>query len=174
MDLNALRSKVRSARQELDLSQAVVAKRSGASRVTIARFESGDDQDLRLGTLMRVCDALGLEVAILPQGDADPDGRQLEHERQHRRRLIRRLQHAALAARLLLMPARMANAKVVDARAVVEGWRRERACRATHALQWRRMLSGSRERVARALLRQNETTDAFFEQSPWLFALDPV
>ncbi len=47
------------ARQEQGLSQTVVAARMGTSQSVVARLESGDN-DVRLSTLERYADALGL------------------------------------------------------------------------------------------------------------------
>lgn len=57
-----LLSDLRAARKAAALSQAALAAKSGAGRVTIARLEAGALQDFRVGTLARLCEALGLEI----------------------------------------------------------------------------------------------------------------
>ncbi len=49
------------ARRERGLSQTVVAARMGTSQSVVARLESGDN-DVRLSTLERYADALGLRL----------------------------------------------------------------------------------------------------------------
>ena len=63
----AMAEQVRGARRGKALSQAGLAERSGVSRVTIARVEGGSLQDFRVGTLVRLCDALGLELGARPR-----------------------------------------------------------------------------------------------------------
>jgi transcriptional regulator with XRE-family HTH domain len=60
-----LASQLRDRRRAAGPTQAVLAERSGTARVTIARLEAGGPQDVRLGTLVRLCDALGLEIAAI-------------------------------------------------------------------------------------------------------------
>jgi len=55
----SLTATLRGARRRQGLSQAALAASSGAGRVTIARLEAGAAQDFRLGTLSRLCAALG-------------------------------------------------------------------------------------------------------------------
>jgi transcriptional regulator with XRE-family HTH domain len=165
---------VRAARRARGLSQAALAARSGASRVTIARLEAGSDQDFRLGTLMRLCEALGLELTLAPRA-AQPATleRLLARERDLSRRLGRRHGHAVVAARLLAAPGPEAAALVRRARACVERWEKERLCSAHYVSRWRALLAGPVERVARALLDPGEWADALFQNSPFSFALEP-
>ena len=60
---NQLHAQLRHHRHASGLSQAALAAKSGAGRVTIARMEGGSTQDFRVGTLSRLCEALGLEPA---------------------------------------------------------------------------------------------------------------
>lgn len=164
---------VRSARRARGLTQAALAGLSGAGRVTIARLEAGAAQDFRLGTLQRICDALGLELAALPRGAQEAQETLLARERERARRLDARQRHAALAARLLGMPAPEAAVMVRRARAAVRRWEREQLCSEHYISRWRAMLAGPVRRVAGALLEQNDWTDALFQNSPWSVMLEP-
>ena len=169
-----LQAQLRRARHAAGLSQAALAARSGAGRVTIARLEAGAAQDFRLGTLSRLCAALGLELAALPRGGQPVQETLLAREHERARRLDARRRHAALAARLLARPAPEAAALLRRARANVARWKRERLCSEHYISRWRAMLGGPVRRVALALLEHNEWTDALLQNSPWSFALEPA
>jgi transcriptional regulator with XRE-family HTH domain len=172
MRYETLRSQVRAARKQRALSQAALASQSGVSRVTIARFESGADQDFRFGAISRVCAALGLDLVAVASGTQAAHETSLARTREQVRRLDRRGRHAALAVRLLVEPASEAAAKLEGARANVARWERERLCSAHYITRWRRMLSGPVERVAQSLLRDDAWADALFQSSPFAFALE--
>src|SRR6185295_1283468 len=132
---------VRAARRARGLSQSALAERSGTSRVTIARLEAGSDQDFRLGTVIRLCDALGLELALAPHAtQAAASDKLLARERERTRRMDRRRRHAVLAAQLLAAPGPKAAAVVRRARACVERWEKESLCSAHYVSRWRAML----------------------------------
>lgn len=169
----ALHGQLRQARRAKGLSQAALAARSGAGRVTIARLEAGAAQDFRVGTLARLCDALGLELAALPRGGQPAQETILARERERARRLDLRRRHAALAARLLAAPPSEATALIRRARANVDQWRRQLLCSDHYISRWHKMLSGSARRVALSLLAYDEWTDALLQNSPWSFALEP-
>jgi transcriptional regulator with XRE-family HTH domain len=172
MRYSDLRTQVRTARRQMGLTQATLAARSGASRVTIARLEAGSAQEFRLGTLSRVCEALGLELTAVPRGQPDPETR-LAREQERARRLDRRRRHAVLAARLLALPRPRAVALVKKAQACVDRWERERLCSRHYVSRWRAMLANGIERAAQSLLEPGEWADALFQNSPWAFALEP-
>jgi transcriptional regulator with XRE-family HTH domain len=168
---SSLRAQLRAARLGRSLSQAELAERSGASRVSIARLEGGSGRDVRLETIARVCAALELRLAALPAAPATPDAEtQLARERDRSSRLERRAAHARVAARLLARP-RAAVALVARARAVVDRWERERLCSRHYVVRWRALLAGPTGRVARGLLDPGPWQDALFQNSPWAFAL---
>jgi transcriptional regulator with XRE-family HTH domain len=172
MRYNALRAALRRARLQQSLTQAALAARSGTSRVTIARLEAGSAGDVRMGTVSRVGEALGLEVAAVPAGAEPAIERHLAREREKVRRLERRWAHAVLAARLLAARAREAGALIATARATVDRWERERLCSRHYVSRWRAMLTGPVEAVAGALVERGEWTDALFQTTPWAFALE--
>ena len=164
---------LREARHQKGWSQASLAARSGVSRVTIARAEAGSAQDLRMGTLFRLFEALDLHLVARP-GEAPPASRAvLAREQERGRRLERRGRHAALAARLLGLPPTEAQGLLRRARQTVDRWERERLCSNHYVMRWRALLRGPRERVARSLLDPGEWADALFQNSPWGFALEP-
>jgi transcriptional regulator with XRE-family HTH domain len=171
MRYEPLREQLRTARRRQSLSQAALAARSGTSRVTVARLEAGTPRDVRVGTISRVCEALGFEVAAVPRDGGPVLERLLARERDRSRRLERRLFHAVLAARLLA-DRREAKALVGAARAAVERWKRERLCSRHYVARWRRMLAGPPDRVARSLLEPGEWKDALFQNTPFAFALE--
>lgn len=173
MRYEGLCAQVRAARREKALSQAALAARSGASRVTIARLEAGSGQDFRIGTLSRLCEALGLELTALPRGTRAVLETRLLREQDRARRLDRRRRHAVLAARLLATRGPRAAALVRRARACVDRWERERLCSKHYISRWRSMLAGPIARVAESLLAHGEWADALFQNSPWAFALEP-
>lgn len=166
-----LASQMRAARRRRALSQAGLAARSGVSRVTIARIEGGSLQDFRLGTLTRLCVALGLELAAVPREAGSALPALLARERERAQRLDRRCRHAALAARLLAMSRPQATALVRQAQERVGRWERDELCSRHYVSRWRRMLAGRREHVAESLLDAGEWADALFQSSPWSFAL---
>jgi len=171
MRYKALREQLRQARRQQRLSQAQLAARSGASRVTIARVEGGSAQDVRIGTLFPLCEALGLELRAVSVDRPAPETL-LARERERTRRLERRLAHAVLAARLLVAPAPRAAALVARARAAVDRWERERLCSRHYISRWRAILRGPVAQVAAALLEPGAWGDALFQSSPWASMLD--
>jgi transcriptional regulator with XRE-family HTH domain len=171
---NSLHAAIRSARRSRGYSQAALAAASGAGRVTIARLEAGAAQDFRLGTLSRLCDALGLELAALPPGAQATQDALLARERERSRRLDARRRHAALAARLLAAPPADAAALVRRARACVDRWERDGLCSEHYLSRWRARLAGPARRVALALLEHDAWTDALLQNTPWGFALEPA
>jgi len=154
------------------LSQAALAAKSGAGRVTIARLEAGSAQDFRLGTLSRLCEALGLELAALPRGGLPAQETALARERERARRLDARRRHAALAARLLAASPAEAASMLRRARAAVDRWERDRLCSEHYISRWRRALAGPVRQIALALLAHDDWTDALLQNTPWSFALD--
>jgi transcriptional regulator with XRE-family HTH domain len=165
---------MRDRRREVGLTQAALAARSGTSRVTIARFEAGAEQDVRLGTLSRLCEAVGLEVTVLAPGCIRRLDIRLARERERGRRLDARRRHAALAARLLGAPARESSTLIARARANVDRWERDGLCSAHYISRWRRRLAGSAQAVAHALTIDERWTDALLQNTPWSFALPPA
>jgi transcriptional regulator with XRE-family HTH domain len=170
---NDVVAQVREARRRKALSQAALAERSGVSRVTIARVEGGSLQDFRLGTLVRLCDALDLELGARPREAMSALPVLLARERARAERLDRRCRHAVLAARLLASGRARATALVRRAQAVVDRWEREELCSRHYVVRWRRMLAGRPEQAAAALVDPGDWTDALFQNSPWSFALEP-
>jgi transcriptional regulator with XRE-family HTH domain len=173
MRYEALHARVRAARREQALTQAALAARSGTSRASIARLESGSAQDIRVGTLARLCEALGLELTAVPRGAQPALETLLAREQERGRRLDRRRRHAVLAARLLAAHGGESAAMVRRARACVDRWERERLCSSHYITRWRAALAGPSGRVAQALLENGAWTDALLQNSPWAFALEP-
>jgi transcriptional regulator with XRE-family HTH domain len=170
----ALREQLRTARHRHGMTQAALAARSGTSRVTIARVEAGSARDVRVGTIVGLCEALGLEVSAVPVGAQTALETLLARERVRARRLDLRRRHAVLAARLLAARRPTATALVARARAVVDRWERDGLCSSHYVSRWRAMLAGPVERVAQALLEPGEWKDALFQNTPWAFALAPA
>lgn len=55
-------SSIAEARKRRGLSQEALSKKSGVSRATIARLESGEDFDVMASTLLKIAKALGTSV----------------------------------------------------------------------------------------------------------------
>lgn len=172
MRYTSLPVQVRAVRLKKGLSQSALATLSGTSRVTIARVEAGSTQDFRVGTISRLCEALGLELTAEPHGALRALETRLLRERERVRRLDRRRRHAVLAARLLAAPRPEAAALVKRAHSFVDRWERDRLCSRHYVSRWREMLAGSIETVAQSLLESGEWTDALLQNSPWTFALE--
>jgi transcriptional regulator with XRE-family HTH domain len=172
MRYDGLRAPLRRARQSMGLTQAALAERSGASRVTIARLESGSAPDARLSTVVGVCEALSLELRALPLGALEALETRLARGREASERVERRRAHAALAARLLGARGEDAAALVRRARAVVDRWEREGLCSLHYVVRWRALLEGGPREVARAILDPGEWRDALYQNTPWSFALE--
>lgn len=66
--LTEIGQKIRTARKLRGLSQAELAKSLGMSRTTIGQIESGTVQEIGVRKLMRLLDALGLELRVRPAG----------------------------------------------------------------------------------------------------------
>jgi transcriptional regulator with XRE-family HTH domain len=164
---------LRDARHGSGLTQAALADKSGAGRVTIARLEASATRDVRLGTLERLFGALGLELTVLPPGAMARAETRLARECERARRLDARRRHAALAARLLAARPGQAGALLRRARACVDRWERDGLCSAHYISRWRVRLAGSPRRAALALLEADPWTDALLQNSPWSFALEP-
>jgi transcriptional regulator with XRE-family HTH domain len=164
-----LREQLRQARRARALSQAALAEKSGTSRVTVARLEGGAPQDVRLGTVESLCEALGLELATLPVGALASFETRLARATVREQQLERRLAHARLAARLLASRSDRANALVRRARAVVDRWERDGLCSEHYISRWRALLSGPIRRVAAGLLDPGDWHDALFQNTPWSF-----
>lgn len=173
MRQDGLTSALRRARRASGLTQAALAEKSGAGRVTIARLEAGGAQDARLSTLERLCGALGLELAALPRGALAAAETRIERERERARRIDARRRHALLAAHLLAAPPKEAAALLRGARACVDRWEREGLCSAHYISRWRERLAGGPRRAALALLDAGTWTDALLQNTPWSFALEP-
>lgn len=54
-------------RTRLGFSQRELAERAGVSRHTVVNIEAGQTNGVRLGTLAKVFDALGLQVDVKPK-----------------------------------------------------------------------------------------------------------
>lgn len=54
-------------RTRLGFSQRELAERAGISRHTVVNIEAGQSDGVRLGTLAKVFDALGLQVDVRPK-----------------------------------------------------------------------------------------------------------
>ena len=171
MGYSSLREQLRTARRRQALSQTALAARSGIGRVTIARLEAGSAQDVRTGTVERLCEALGLELNAVPVAGQPELETLLARAQDRARRVERRLGHAVLAARLLTIPRPQARALIARARAVVDRWDREELCSHHYISRWRAVLARPVERVAQALLEPGDWADALFQNSPWGFSL---
>lgn len=55
-------SNIAEARKRRGMSQEALSKKSGVSRATIARLESGEDFDVMASTLLKIAKALGTNV----------------------------------------------------------------------------------------------------------------
>lgn len=55
-------SNVAEVRKRRGMSQEALSKKSGVSRATIARLESGEDFDVMASTLLKIAKALGTSV----------------------------------------------------------------------------------------------------------------
>jgi len=174
MSYTALGRSLREARRSQGVTQAGLAAKSGTSRVTIARLETGRDRDVRLGTITAVCKGLGLEMTLAVRGATDAALTRLERERERSRRIDLRRRHAALAVRLLELPRSKARGLVKRAQGVVDRWQSDRTCSHHYIKRWHSRLEGGVAAAARALVEDGDWTDALLQNSPWAFALDPA
>jgi transcriptional regulator with XRE-family HTH domain len=172
--MTLLGREVRARRRSMGLTQVALASRSGVGRVTIARLETGAAQECGVGTLARLCHALGLELAALPPGALAAQETRLLRERGRLHRIDARRRHAELAVRLVAAPARESAALVWRARANVDRWERDGLCSHHYISRWRTKLSGPVRRVAQSLLAYDAWTDALLGNTPWSFALPPA
>jgi transcriptional regulator with XRE-family HTH domain len=174
MKHSAISRQIRERRRESGLTQAALADRSGTGRVTLARLEAGTTRDCRVGTLSRLCEAVGLELAAVAPGSEQAHETQLVRAREQLRRIDARRRHAELATRLLASSPGAAAALVARARANVDRWEERRLCSRHYISRWRAILSGSPRRITQRLVSYDAWTDALFQNTPWSFALPPA
>jgi transcriptional regulator with XRE-family HTH domain len=67
MNLNEAGALIRIARRQAGMTQAELATRLRMSRATISQLENGVIGELGIRKLAKICDRLGLEVAIRPR-----------------------------------------------------------------------------------------------------------
>jgi transcriptional regulator with XRE-family HTH domain len=67
MDLKEIGHRIRATRRSLKLSQATLARQLGMSQGAISGIELGTIAEIGVRKLMRLCDALGLELHIQSQ-----------------------------------------------------------------------------------------------------------
>ena len=67
MNLQEIGQRVRDARRRRKLSQAALAKQFGMSRAAISGIERGTIREIGVRKLMRLCDALGLDLRVQSQ-----------------------------------------------------------------------------------------------------------
>ncbi len=67
MNLQDIGQRIRDTRRDRKLTQAALASQLGMSRATISGIERGTVRDIGVRKLMRVCDALGLELRVQSQ-----------------------------------------------------------------------------------------------------------
>ena len=67
MDFQDIGQRIRDTRRDSKLTQAALASQLGMSRATISGIERGTVPDIGVRKLMRVCDALGLELRAQSQ-----------------------------------------------------------------------------------------------------------
>jgi HTH-type transcriptional regulator/antitoxin HipB len=65
---------VRGRRMDLGISQGTLAKRAGVSRRWVNQFEGGGRTTAEVGTILRVLDALGLDLQVGAAPGATDDG----------------------------------------------------------------------------------------------------
>jgi len=68
MDSFEIGNAIKTARKTQKITQATLAELAGVSRETLIRLEKGTIHDLGFRKLMRVLEALGLELHIRPEG----------------------------------------------------------------------------------------------------------
>lgn len=59
---------LRDARRSASLSQAELARRAGVSRVTLARMETLAQGDMSVSALVKLLDAAGYSLKVVPHG----------------------------------------------------------------------------------------------------------
>lgn len=64
MDLNALGDRIKTQRRVLGLTQDALAAKANVSRPTIARLETGRATDLGYRPLLRILNAVGLDLRL--------------------------------------------------------------------------------------------------------------
>lgn len=67
MNASAIPPIIRTARQTRQLSQERLGNQAGLTRKSISEFELGRQNELGLGRFLSMCDALGLEMHLLPK-----------------------------------------------------------------------------------------------------------
>jgi HTH-type transcriptional regulator / antitoxin HipB len=67
MDLPEIGSLVREARKTAKRSQSELARALGMSRATISAIENGTIAEIGIRKVMALCEALGLEVRVVPE-----------------------------------------------------------------------------------------------------------
>ena len=73
-DLAGVAALLKSARQEAGLTQAELSARAGVARSTVVRMETLARDDMSVGLLLRLLEAAGHQLKVVPRGN----GRTLE------------------------------------------------------------------------------------------------
>ena len=82
MDLFEVGQQIRSARKAKGLSQRELAERSGVSRARLDSLENGRASDLGFRNVVRVLNALGLDLRLVPAGGRRPTLDELMQEQE--------------------------------------------------------------------------------------------
>ena len=59
---------LRTARKQAGLSQAEIAERAGVARTTVARMENPSKGDMSVSALVRLLEAAGCDLKVVPVG----------------------------------------------------------------------------------------------------------
>lgn len=71
--LRQLAVSLRVRRQALGLTQAQLAAKAGVSRLSVVKVESGSHSRAEIGVLLRLLDALDLDLELSPRDGAPPE-----------------------------------------------------------------------------------------------------
>ncbi len=57
--------RIKEIREALRMTQDELSEKSGITKQTISKLESGDDAEVKVGTLKAIADAFGVKVSVL-------------------------------------------------------------------------------------------------------------
>ena len=156
-------------RESVGINQDVLARHAAVSRDVVSRLECGRAAAVQSDTVDKLLLALQMKVQVQEAG-RDP-ARLIARLEQQRVADQRRERHLRLAVELACAvgsDAKLAQAKIDQAKSQVELWRQNKLCSPLYIRRWKKILMQSPKGVARAMSSFGAWEAAMFQNSPWI------
>ena len=156
---------LRKLRENLGLSQVDTAKRAGIGRSTLLHLENGSG-DVRLSKLTAVAKILGVEIEPVSEPSVLSQRKQARFQNAFRMQALQSA-HRRIALDLLQGDPSIGEA-IIEARAMVELWERDKTCSPFYIQRWKDVLQGSAVEIGKALSQLDEKWElALFQNTPF-------